>query len=101
MSSRSGKKVICGGVLAVLVGAQGAEGGVGQLTAQQAQGLSAGLADGELLVEVVLAGADAARLGAAIVCRAQLTARLPPRFRRTRTVLPDHTGIGAVPVNRA
>ena len=38
----------------------------------------------------------------AIMCRAQLMARLPPRLSRTLPRLsPDQTGIGAVPVNRA
>jgi hypothetical protein len=34
----------------------------------------------------------------AIRCKAALSWRLPPRLSRCRTRLPDHTGIGAVPV---
>jgi hypothetical protein len=35
------------------------------------------------------------------MCRAVLMVRLPPRDSRTFTLLPDQTGIGAVPLNLA
>ena len=37
----------------------------------------------------------------AIRCSAALVWRLPPRLSRNRSVLPDHTGIGAVPLHMA
>jgi hypothetical protein len=80
----------------------GGQDGVGELAAQQPHRFGAGLAAGLGLGDVVAAGADAAGLVTAIMCRAQLMRRLPLRLRRTRPrVSPDQTGTGAVPLNRA
>ena len=86
-----------------LGGAEGGEDGIGETSSQQSQTGGLVLAPGLLLGQIGMAGADAPRAWVtAIMWRAQLVARLPPRLRRTLPALaPDHTGIGAVPVNRA
>ena len=84
------------------VGAQGGEDGVRQSSAQQPDGLGRRLPGGLESGNVVLARADATIWVTAIMCSAVLIVRLPPRFSRTLPLLlPDHTGMGAVPVNRA
>jgi len=83
------------------VGPQGCENGVGHATAEQKQRLGAGLACGEKLLDV--APGPIPRVWVrAIMCSARFAVRLPPRLSRTfPAVLPDHTGIGAVPVKGA
>jgi hypothetical protein len=85
-----------------LVGSHGGEHGVGQLTTQEPEGGGAVLAAAVLLGQVGLPGPTPRAWVTAIMCSAQLACRLPPRLRRTfPAVAPDHTGTGAVPVNRA
>jgi hypothetical protein len=77
------------------------EDGVGEPSAHQSNGLGAGLAAGEELVDVVAAGTDPAGLGHGDHVQGAVGGAVPRLSRTLPAELPDQAGIGAVPVNRA
>jgi hypothetical protein len=84
-----------------LVGEQGAEDDVGDPAAQQPQRLGSSVAALDPAVEVLAAERGTAAWVMAMRCSAALTWRLPERVSRKQLVLPDQTGCGAVPFQRA
>ena len=74
---------------------------VGQPTAQCPQRLGLGVTGRHPSLDVAATGPDLRHCVTPIRCSAALTCRLPPRLRRKRSLFDDHTGMGAVPFQRA
>src|SRR5450756_933094 len=80
------------------IGEHGAQHHIGEMTLQAAQGLEPGLALGGSSRHVCLRARVGPAWTSAIVWRARLSCRLPPRLRRCRLVWPEDAGVGAVPL---